>query len=93
MAEEKKLKLQKHPDKATVKYYVEESRRFLTLRTDITRKLRKTKCSDGDARSPKDEGKWSEKQISYWKRTYEHVKGKNGGDRRSEGERQTQRKT
>ena len=27
--------------------------------------------------------------MSYWKRTYEHVKGKNGGDRRSEGERQT----
>ena len=88
MAEEKKLKLQKQPE-TTEKYTWRSSRRFLTLRTDITRKLRKTKCSDGDARSPKDEGKWSEKQMSYWKRTYEHVKGENGGDRRTEGERQT----
>ena len=29
--------------------------------------------------------------MSYCKRTYEHVKGKNGGDRRSEEERQTDR--
>ena len=77
------------------KVYVEEFPEVSDTSTDITRKLRKTKCSGGDARSPKDEGKWSEKWMSYCKRTYEHVKGENSGDRRSEGERQTrtQRKT